>query len=181
MKFYPMKKPLTFLTWLCAAATWAVAAIEVSIDSRFKPIKPDPALGDWEGTPGYVAPVLPIEDAKYQANTDFATTVAPGSTNSKGIEFEGSWRTTDDLTLVFNYSYVNARITHNGKTVTDVGQMPANVPIEGASVSVTQRFSGFLRELSAHLNVQYVGNAFPFSNYSVGARRGVYFTDSVDH
>ena len=55
----------------CAAlfsATTVFAAVEEPIDSRFKPTKPDPAMGDWQGTPGYVAQVMPTEDGKYQAN-----------------------------------------------------------------------------------------------------------------
>ncbi len=102
--------------------------------------------------------------------TGLTTTVAGGATNAKGVEFEGSWRMTENLTVLFNYGYVNARITNNGKTVTDVGQMPVGVPIDGASVSTTYRFTGALKGLSSHLNVQYVGNADPFSTQTTFQR-----------
>ena len=45
-----------------------LAAIEEPVDSRFVPAQPDPLLGDWEGTPGFVAQVFPTGDGKYQAN-----------------------------------------------------------------------------------------------------------------
>ena len=102
--------------------------------------------------------------------TGVAATVAAGSSNAKGVEFEGSWRVTESLTVLFNYGYVNTRITNNGRTVTDVGQMPAGVPIDGASVSTTYRFTRVLKGLSTHLNAQYVGNAFPFSTQTTFQR-----------
>lgn len=102
--------------------------------------------------------------------TGLTDTVAAGSTNAKGVEFEGTWRVTDSLIAVFNYGYVNERITNNGKTVTDVGQMPAGVPIDGASLSLTYRFQGALSGLSAHINAQYTGDAYPFSTQTTFQR-----------
>ncbi len=63
-----MKKLLTLLAVLCALTRGAFAAVEEPIDSRFKATKPDLAMGDWQGTPGYVAQVFPTDDGKYQAN-----------------------------------------------------------------------------------------------------------------
>jgi hypothetical protein len=61
MKFIPLR--------LCALAVAASAfAAEEAIDSRFKPAKPDPLTGDWQGTPGYVAQVVAGDDGDYQAN-----------------------------------------------------------------------------------------------------------------
>ncbi len=55
--------------WFCtlALASSAIAA-EEPVDSRFKPAKPDPLIGDWQGTPGCVAQVIAGDDGKYQAN-----------------------------------------------------------------------------------------------------------------
>jgi hypothetical protein len=44
------------------------AAVEEPVDSRFKSTKPDLLIGNWQGTPGYVAQVFPTDDGKYQAN-----------------------------------------------------------------------------------------------------------------
>ena len=52
---------------LVALAGTAFAA-EEAVDSRFKPAQPDAAMGDWQGTAGYVAQVFPTGDGKYQAN-----------------------------------------------------------------------------------------------------------------
>jgi hypothetical protein len=46
----------------------AFGATEEPIDSRFKPIAPDPLMGDWQGTPDFVAQVMPIGAGQYQAN-----------------------------------------------------------------------------------------------------------------
>ncbi len=57
---------LFVLSSLLATATFA--AVEEPIDSRFKPATPDAALGDWQGTPGFVAQVMPDGAGKYHAN-----------------------------------------------------------------------------------------------------------------
>src|ERR1035437_390477 len=56
--------------FLCAFAVHglAFAAVEEAVDSRFKLTMPDALMGDWQGTPGYVAQVMPIDGGKYQAN-----------------------------------------------------------------------------------------------------------------
>jgi hypothetical protein len=43
------------------------AASEELIDSRFKPIAPDPVMGDWQGAGG-VAQVIKADDGRYEAN-----------------------------------------------------------------------------------------------------------------
>src|SRR5437879_13538149 len=56
--------------FLCALVvrSIAAAAVEEAVDSRFRATKPDALMGDWQGTPGYVAQVMPTDDGKYQAN-----------------------------------------------------------------------------------------------------------------
>lgn len=60
-----------------ATALWGVllvggmvvaAATEEPIDERFRPIQPDPAMGDWQGSPGYVAEVVPITEGRYRVD-----------------------------------------------------------------------------------------------------------------
>ena len=63
-----MKKTLTLLALLCGAATWTSAAVEEAVDSRFKTVAPDSTMGDWQGTPGYVAQVVPTEPGQYEAH-----------------------------------------------------------------------------------------------------------------
>ena len=62
-----MKRILILLVSIGLARA-AVAAVEEPVDSRFKLAPPDPVRGDWQGTPGYVAQVIPTEAGKYQAN-----------------------------------------------------------------------------------------------------------------
>ncbi len=95
--------------------------------------------------------------------TGLTDTVAAGSQNAKGFEIEGSWRATENLTVLANYSYTNARITFNGTTVTDVGQPPAGVPVDQAYLALAYRFGGALKGLSWHPSVNYTGVAFPNS------------------
>ena len=95
--------------------------------------------------------------------TGLSDTVAAGTQNAKGFEIEGSWRATDALTVLANYSYTNAKITYNGTAVTDVGQPPAGVPIDQAYLALAYRFGGVLKGLSWHPSVNYTGVALPNS------------------
>src|SRR5262249_30975808 len=54
-----------FLFCFCTAA--AFAATEELIDSRYRPIAPDAAMGDWQGA-GYIAQVSVVDAGKYEAN-----------------------------------------------------------------------------------------------------------------
>lgn len=95
--------------------------------------------------------------------TGLTETEAAGTQNAKGAEIEGSWRAGDNLTVLANYSYTNAKITYNGTAVTDVGQVPAGVPVDQAYLALTYRFTGALAGLSVHPSVRYTGVAFPNS------------------
>jgi hypothetical protein len=57
-------------TLVALSAATALAAVEEAIDSRFKPIAPDAAMGDWQGAGDshYVAQVVLDEHGDYQAN-----------------------------------------------------------------------------------------------------------------
>ncbi len=114
-------------------------------------------------TGGYYIDRAGIKTTVKDPITGLSETIAGGSQNTKGYEFEGSWRVTNDLTIVGNYGYSNSKITNNGSSVSDVGQEPAGVPVDVANLSGTYRFSGPLNGLSLHLKFNYVGRAYPFS------------------
>ena len=102
--------------------------------------------------------------------TGLSDTVAAGSSNTKGVEFEGSWRVTKNLTVLANYGYANAKITNNGSTTTDVGQEPAGTPVDLGMLAATYRFAGTLNGLSLHVRANYVGRAYPFSTQTTFQR-----------
>ncbi len=63
-----MKFPAT-LALFCVVSLIGLRAAEEAIDSRYRPIAPDIATGDWQGTAaGYVAQVSLDEHGDYQAN-----------------------------------------------------------------------------------------------------------------
>lgn len=95
--------------------------------------------------------------------TGLKETVAAGTQNTKGVEFEGSWRVNDDLTVLASYGYVNARIVYNGNAVTDVGQMPDGLPIDQGSLAWKYNFPGVVRGLSWNTGIRYLGVAYPNS------------------
>lgn len=63
-----MNTKVLLFSLLVSASTLVRAAVEEPIDSRYKPFAADPAMGDWQGTPGYVAQVMPMGEGQYQAN-----------------------------------------------------------------------------------------------------------------
>lgn len=102
--------------------------------------------------------------------TGLSETVAGGSSNTKGVEFEGSWRVTKNFTILANYGYANAKITNNGSSTTDVGQEPAGSPVDLGMFAGTYRFTGALEGLSLHLRASYTGRAYPFSTQTTFQR-----------
>jgi outer membrane receptor protein involved in Fe transport len=107
--------------------------------------------------------------------TGLNETVAAGRQNTKGLEFEGSWRMTSQLTVTASYGLVNARILYNGNAVSDVGRRPPGVPIDQGSVA--WKYSparGPLQGLAWNAGVTYSGMAYPNSTASLtDARRYV--------
>ncbi|HKB92449.1 MAG TPA: TonB-dependent receptor, partial [Opitutaceae bacterium] len=123
-------------------------------------------------TGGYYIDRYGVKTTVIDPVTGLSETVAAGTQLSKGVEFEGSWRPIDNLTILGSYSYVNARIVYNGSRVTDVGQMPAALPVDQGSVAVKYNFTGQLKGLAWNAGVIYVGRAFPNST-ATDARRNV--------
>lgn len=105
--------------------------------------------------------------------TGINETVAAGTQNTKGVEFEGSWRVVDALTLQVSASTVNAKILYNGNATTDVGRHPQGLPADQASFVARYDFpTGPLRGLSWNAGVAYTGSAYPNST-ATDARRNV--------
>lgn len=107
--------------------------------------------------------------------TGLNETVAAGKQLTKGAEFEAAWRLNEQCTLTASYGYVNARIVYNGNATTDVGQMPAGVPIDQGSLAWKYTFvRGFLKGLAWNAGVTYSGDAYPNSTAALtDARRYV--------
>lgn len=62
-------KSVSTLALLFVSAVTGFAAVEELIDSRYKPLSPDPITGDWQGRAGgYVAQIVLDEHGDYQAN-----------------------------------------------------------------------------------------------------------------
>lgn len=104
--------------------------------------------------------------------------IAAGTQLSKGVEFEGSWRVNNDLTLQASFSSVHARVLYNGNATTDVGRRPQGVPDDQASFIWRYSFRALgLPQLMWNGGVTYTGSAYPNST-ATDARRNVQ-TDDV--
>jgi iron complex outermembrane receptor protein len=119
---------------------------------------------------GYYIDRIGIKTTVKDPVTGVSETVAGGGQNTKGFEFEGTWRVNDNLTILANYGYANSKITNNGTSVTDVGQEPVGTPIDTGSFAGTYRFTHGLKGLSLHLRASYTGRAYPFSTQTTFQR-----------
>ncbi|MBI5766490.1 MAG: TonB-dependent receptor [Verrucomicrobia bacterium] len=105
--------------------------------------------------------------------TGLNETVSAGKQLSRGVEFEGSWRASESLTLTASYGHVNARIRYNGNAVTDIGRRPASVPVEQGSLAWKYSvLRGALKGLAWNGGVTSSGDAYPNST-ATDARRNV--------
>jgi len=100
-------------------------------------------------------------------------TVAGGNQNAKGFEFDGSYRLTDNLTILAAYGWVNARIVYDGNTFTSVGRHPQSVPVDNGSIAWKYNFPrGALQGFAWHTGIKYIGVSYPNST-ATDARRNV--------
>jgi iron complex outermembrane recepter protein len=90
-------------------------------------------------------------------------TTSSGNQNSKGLEFDGTWRVSDSLTVLAGYGHVNARIVSNGRDTDSIGRAPAKVPVDNLGVALKYNFKGALKGLAATAGVTYTGPNFPDS------------------
>ncbi len=122
---------------------------------------------------GYYIDRFHVKATVTDPETGLSESVAAGTQVAKGVEFEGSWRVNNNLTILGSYSHVDAVIVYNGDAVTDVGQPPPGVPVEQASLAWKYRVtSGPLKGWSWNTGVVYSGKAFPNST-ATDARRNV--------
>jgi iron complex outermembrane receptor protein len=104
-----------------------------------------------------------VKTTQLNLSTGLNESVSAGTQLAKGVEFEGSWRVNSNLMIQASYSYVNARVVYNGNSVTDVGQMPAGLPIDQASFLFKYSFNGFLKGLAWNAAAVYSGVSYPNS------------------
>jgi outer membrane receptor protein involved in Fe transport len=108
------------------------------------------------------------------ANTgDIDDTQAVGSQNSKGVEFDFTWRVTDNLTLLGGYGATDSRTTKNGTDLASIGRRPANLPLDNGGLALKYNFRDTaLAGLSVNLGLKYFGVSYPNST-ATDARRNV--------
>lgn len=92
---------------------------------------------------------------------------AAGQQKADGVEFDFTWRPTDDLTILGGYGYTDARVTDNGRDTDSVGRRPSGVPQDNGGIAIRYRLPGSLRGFSVNLGVKYLGEANPFSLVTV--------------
>ncbi|MEO6003379.1 MAG: TonB-dependent receptor [Opitutus sp.] len=98
-------------------------------------------------------------------------TQAVGAQNSKGVEFDFTWRVTDDLTLLGGYGYTNARVTESGTDIGALGRRPSGLPLDNGGLAIKYSVPS-LKGLSLTFGVKYIGLAYP-NAAALDARRNV--------
>lgn len=99
-------------------------------------------------------------------NPDFS--IQTGEVTVRGLELEGEWRPTPELTVQGGYAYLDSEITKSNNG--DAGQQLADTPKTQANLFVTYRWPHTPIELRAGAN--YVGER-PFSNAGVDVFNGI--------
>lgn len=109
---------------------------------------------------------------------------AAGQQKADGVEFDFTWRVTDDFTLLGGYGYTDARISENGRDTDSVGRRPSGVPQDNGGLAIRYRLPGALRGFTLTGGVKYLGEASPFSLVTVSggnpdlARRNIVIPSS---
>jgi iron complex outermembrane receptor protein len=88
---------------------------------------------------------------------------AAGQQKADGVEFDFTWRVTDDLTLLGGYGYTDARTSENGRDIDSIGRRPSGVPQDNGGLALRYNFPGALKGLAFTLGVKYLGEANPNS------------------
>src|SRR5581483_4999320 len=87
-----------------------------------------------------------------------------GNQKVKGVEVDGSYRMTQETTLLFGYSFVDSRFTSFGNDIDTIGRQAAKIPFNQAYFAGKYNFeTGPLSGLSAELSATYTGEAYPDS------------------
>jgi iron complex outermembrane receptor protein len=123
---------------------------------------------------GYYIDRFGVKATRTDPTTGLKETVAAGTQRARGIEFEGSWSVTDELTFLASYSHVDAVIVYNGDSLTDVGQPPDSLPESQASLAWKYNFrKTALKGLSWNGGITYSGRSY-FNSTATDARRDIY-------
>lgn len=88
---------------------------------------------------------------------------AAGQQKADGVEFDFTWRATDQLTLLGGYGYTDARISENGRDTDSVGRRPSGIPQDNGGLAIRYNLPGDWRGLAFTLGVKYLGEANPNS------------------
>jgi outer membrane receptor protein involved in Fe transport len=88
---------------------------------------------------------------------------AAGQQKADGVEFDFTWRATNDLTLLGGYGYTNARISDNGRDTDSVGRRPSGIPQDNGGVALRYNLPGSLKGFALTLGIKYLGEANPNS------------------
>jgi outer membrane receptor protein involved in Fe transport len=88
---------------------------------------------------------------------------AVGQQKADGVEFDFTWRITDDLTMLGGYGYTDARISANGRDTDSVGRRPNGVPQDNGGLALRYRLPGKFDGFLVTLGVKYLGEANPNS------------------
>jgi iron complex outermembrane receptor protein len=112
---------------------------------------------------------------------------AAGEQQADGVEFDFTWRATDELTLLGGYGYTDAQITNNGRDLDSIGRRPNGVPQDNGGLALKYNFRGSLHGFAVTAGVKYLGEANPNSLATVAggapdlARRNTVAPSSVTY
>ncbi len=82
-----------------------------------------------------------------------------GEQTSSGVELDTSWRASDDLTLLVNYAFTDAKISKNENAPELVGKTPHGVPEHSGALFASYKLNSFVPNLSVLAGINYVGKA----------------------
>ncbi len=82
-----------------------------------------------------------------------------GEQTSSGVELDTTWRANDDLTLLVNYAYTDAKISKDEDDPELVGKTPHGVPEHSAALFASYKLNPIVPNLSVLAGINYVGKA----------------------
>lgn len=89
--------------------------------------------------------------------------VAAGQQKARGVEFDFTWKVTDDLTLLGGYGYTDAYISANGRDTDSVGRRPSRVPQDNGGIALKYKLPGVLDKFTLTTGLKYLGESNPNS------------------
>ncbi len=116
--------------------------------------------------------------------TGVTDTVAGGSQNSKGVEFDATYQVADSLSILWGAGLIDARLIKEGTVAgptpgsiinnPEDGRRPPKIPVDNAYVAVRYDFGRIgLPGLAFHGGLKYVGVSYPESTASSAAEAAI--------